>query len=77
MHEENMNAKEARKQSLANKSVIDKITEQRVRDHILDAVRNGKFKASVCYYIPTYFIKELEEEGYTVSTLFESTIISW
>lgn len=72
-----MNAQEARKQAIENKTSIDKMTEQRVRDHILDAVRNGKLQVSLGYPIPTYFIETLKAEGYTVNKFFASVTISW
>ena len=72
-----MNAIEARKQAEAIMAIEDRITSQRVRDHIQDAVRDGKFSVTVGYALPDFVKEELRLDGFILDYIPYKTTIYW
>lgn len=72
-----MNAKEARKQAEANRAIEDQLTRQRVRDHIQDEVKNGKFQVTVGYALPDFVKEELRSDGFILDYIPYKTTIYW
>lgn len=72
-----MNAKEAREKAILYGEYEDKLTEQRVRDHIKDSVSSGQFSVSLGYKVSPEVLERLEDEGYSFSSKNGFITISW
>jgi len=72
-----MTANEAREQSELNREVEDTITEQRVGDHIKEAISSGEFSVTIGYSVNARTLERLEENGYSFTSKNGFITIHW
>lgn len=61
-----MNASQARKKAEQKASILERMVEQRVRDHIKDRAENGEFSLEIGYTLTREVINNLVNDGFQV-----------